>query len=134
VNIAHLPTEVTGVLTTSRGPEPVKVPIKSPSGELLESAIPRVAIIKDGSYFQEDWEPDEDNEVDLLPLVRDRLTRAPLAGFVNEGPSPYGRIQGRARKAILTRAVYSGMPVVLRDAVIQKAFLPASDHSSAPPI
>jgi L-asparaginase len=46
-------------------------------------------------------------------MLHDRLTRAPLAGFVNEGLSPYGRIQGRARKAILTRAVYSGIPVVL---------------------
>jgi hypothetical protein len=102
-----------GVLHTSRGPEKVRVAIKSASGELLESAIPRVAIIKDGSYFQEDWEPDEDNEIDLLALVRDRLARAPLAGFVNEGPSPYGRIQGRARRTILTRAVYSGIPVAL---------------------
>src|SRR6516164_7947092 len=46
-------------------------------------------------------------------MLRDRLSRAPLAGLVNEGLSPYGRIQGRARKAILTRAVYSGIPVVL---------------------
>jgi len=46
-------------------------------------------------------------------MLQDRLARAPLAGFVNEGSLPYGRIQGRARKAILTRAVYSGIPVVL---------------------
>ena len=46
-------------------------------------------------------------------MLHDRLTRAPLAGFVNEGLSPYGHIQGRARKAILTRAVYSGLPIVL---------------------
>jgi hypothetical protein len=91
----------------------VNVVIKSATGELLESAIPRVAIIKDGSYFQEDCDPDEDNEVDLLAMLRDRLARAPLAGFVNEGYSPYGRIQGRARKAILTRAIYSGIPIVL---------------------
>jgi L-asparaginase len=113
VNITRLPAEVVGVLATPHGPEPVKVAIKSATGELLESAIPRVAIIKDGSYFQEDWEPTEDNEVDLLAMLKDRLARAPLAGFVNEGPSPYGRIQGRARKAILTRAVYSGIPVIL---------------------
>ena len=113
LNITRLPAEVMGVLATPRGPEPVTVAIKSATGELLESAIPRVAIVKDGSYFQEDWEPAEDNEVDLLAMLQDRLARTPLAGFVNEGPSPYGRIQGRARKAILTRAVYSGIPVVL---------------------
>jgi L-asparaginase len=113
VNITRLPAEVMGVLATPHGHEPAKVTIKSATGELLESAIPRVAIIKDGSYFQEDREPTEDNEVDLLAMLQDRLARAPLAGFVNEGPSPYGRIQGRARKAILTRAVYSGIPVVL---------------------
>jgi hypothetical protein len=102
-----------GVLATSRGSEPVKVAIKSDKGDLLESAIPRVAIIKNGSYFQDDWEANEDNEVDLLAVLRDRLARVPLAGFVNEGPSPYGHISGRARKAILTRAVYSGIPIVL---------------------
>ena len=108
INISRLPAEVTGAL----GGKPVTVPIKSAAGELLESAIPRVAIVKDGSYAQEDWEASEADEVDLLALLQDRLKRAPLAGFVNEGLSPYGRVQGRARKAILTRAVYSGLPVV----------------------
>src|SRR4051794_16087318 len=68
VNIARLPAEVMGVLATQRGPERVKVAVKSAAGELLESAIPRVAIIKDGSYFQEDWEPVEENEVDLIAM------------------------------------------------------------------
>jgi L-asparaginase len=113
VNITRLPAEVVGVLTTPRLVETVTVAIKSATGELLGSAIPRVAIIKDGSYYQDDWQPAKDSEVDLLAMLDDRLRRAPLAGFVNEGLSPYGRIQGRARKAIHTRAIYSGIPVVL---------------------
>ena len=69
MNITRLPAEVMGVLATPHGPEPVKMAIKSATGELLESAIPRVAIIKDGSYFQQDWEPTEENEVDLLAMA-----------------------------------------------------------------
>ncbi len=107
LNITRLPSEVTGVLQGKA----VSVQIKSPAGELLESAIPRVAIVKDGSYAQEDWEASESDEVDLLALLQDRLKRFPLSGFVNEGLSPYGRVQGQARKAILARAVYSGIPV-----------------------
>ena len=113
VNISRLPEEVDGVITTAAGRGIVKVAIKSAAGELLGSAIPRVAIVKDGSYYQEDVEPDERHEADLLAMLQDRLTHAPLAGFVNEGLSPYGRIQGHARKAILLRAIYSGIPVVL---------------------
>ena len=97
VNITRLPTEVMGVLATSSGHRTVKVAIKSATGELLESAIPRVAIVKDGSYFQEDWEPTESDEVDLLAMLQDRLARAPLAGFVNEGPSPYAHPGPRAQ-------------------------------------
>ena len=89
VNVTRLPTEVTGVQASPRGLEPVKVTIKSAAGELLAGAIPRVAVIKDGSYIQEDWEPSESDEVDLLAMLQDRLARAPLAGFVNEGASPY---------------------------------------------
>jgi hypothetical protein len=44
VNITRLPAEVVGVLTTPRGVEPVTVAIKSATGELLESAMPHVAI------------------------------------------------------------------------------------------
>ena len=81
VNITHLSAEVMGVLASPRGPEPVTVAIKSAAGELLESAIPRIAIIKDGSYFQEDWEPIEENEVDLLAMLHDRLTRLPASSM-----------------------------------------------------
>ena len=78
VNITRLPSEVMGVLATPRGPERVKVAIKSATGELLESAIPRVAIVKDGSYFQGTfhWHIDGTHE-DVPPLAS--IARSPLS-------------------------------------------------------
>ena len=102
VNITQLPAEVMGVLATPRGPERVKVAIKSATGELLESAIPRVAIIKDGSYFQEDWEPTEDNEVDLLAMLQTdwhapRLPASSTRGFLRMAASRAARARRSLR-------------------------------------
>jgi L-asparaginase len=85
------------------------VPIKNPEGELLESAIPTVSIVKDGNYISDDDGPDA--EVDLLALLDANLRRAPLAGFVLEGHSPYGRPSSEGRHQVLLRAVCNGMPV-----------------------
>src|SRR2546430_4134183 len=51
---------------------------------------------------------DPDMEVDLLALLDSNLRRAPLAGFVVEGLSPYGRPSSQARHQVLLRAVCSG--------------------------
>jgi L-asparaginase len=108
VRITQLPQSVEGVRAGGR----VTVPIKDAAGKLLGSAIPKVRITKDGSYGADDWDDDPSREVDLIALIEDNLKTAPLSGFVVEGLSPYGRVQSRARRMLMLRAIYSGMPVV----------------------
>jgi L-asparaginase/Glu-tRNA(Gln) amidotransferase subunit D len=47
----------------------------------------------------------------MLAMLDANLRRAPLAGFVLEGHSPYGRPSSQGRHQALLRAVCSGMPV-----------------------
>jgi len=112
VNISRLPKEVTGVRRDEGGRlAAVAVPIKDARGELVGSAIPTVSILKDGNYVAEDNDGGIESQVDVLALLDAKLRRAPLAGFVLEGLSPYGTPTSRARHQALMRAVCSGMPV-----------------------
>src|SRR5271166_5904700 len=54
VNLTSLPAQVTGVRREGSRLETVPVAIKGPDGGLLGSAIPKVAITKDGSYWDDD--------------------------------------------------------------------------------
>ncbi len=114
VNVSRLPAQVMGVRRGDGETRPVQVavPIKGRSGELLDSAIPKVSIIKDGNYVTDDFDSGIDTQVDVLALIDAMLRRAPLAGFVLEGLSPYGTPTSRPRHQVLLRAVCSGMPVV----------------------
>lgn len=115
VNLTRLPPSVSGVRSQETGAArlvTVGVLVKDASGELLESAIPRVAIIKDGNYRADDYDADIDNEVDVLALIAHHLRTAPLSGFVFEGHSPYGTATSASRQQALLRAVHSGQPVV----------------------
>jgi hypothetical protein len=89
----------------------VKVAIKGLGGALLDSAIPKVSIIKDGNYTGDGFDDGIESQVDVLALLDYKLRNAPLAGFVLEGLSPYGTPTSRARHQALLRAVYSGLPV-----------------------
>lgn len=111
VRVTRLPSSVEGVKLTENGIVAVRVPVKDASGELLETAIPEVAIVKNGNYVADDLDPDVSREVDLLALIDYRLRQAPLAGFVIEGLAPYGSIPSVARNKLMLRAIYSGMPV-----------------------
>ena len=106
VNISRLPSEVRGVKNIS-------VPIKNKAGELLDSAIPKVAIVKDANYAAERMGEGSEDDVDLAALIRRNLERYPLCGFVLEGHAPYGTTSSATRKRVLKSAVYRGMPVVL---------------------
>jgi L-asparaginase len=112
VNISKLPAATRGVTYGSLGIETVAVAVKSSNGELLETAIPKVPIIKDASFIEDDELSDPDQEVDVIALVDYMLKSTPLAGFVLEGLSPYGKASSTSRTRALTRAVYSGIPVV----------------------
>src|SRR5262247_2602382 len=120
VNITRLPADVGGHLRTG---EP-RVPIKDRRGDLLESAIPKVTIVKDGNYTTDDDDDDPSREVDLLAQIERNLNAHPLAGFVVEGLSPYGRLTSAVRTRVMRRASFSGMPVVLVGRGNAEGFVP----------
>jgi L-asparaginase len=120
VNITRLPTEVGGHL----GSGAIRVPIKDRRGDLLDSAIPRVTIVKDGNYAVDDYDHDPAREVDLLAQIELNLARHPLAGFVVEGLSPYGRPTSAVRARVMRRAALSGFPVVLVGRGNAEGFVP----------
>jgi hypothetical protein len=112
VNIARLPPAVRGALQDGSCIATIPVAIKGPDGALLDTAIPKVTITKDASYWDDDGSPDPEAEVDLIAMIGYMLKSAPLAGFVVEGFTPYGRSASSARYQLMLRAVHSGLPVV----------------------
>ena len=111
LNLTHLPSEVTGIRREGSRIETIPMTIKGPEGRLLDTAVPKVAITKDASYW-DDGLPDPEAEVDLIAMIDRMLKTAPLSGFVVEGFTPYGRSASTARTRLMMRAVYSGLPVV----------------------
>jgi L-asparaginase len=129
VNLSRLPPEVGGVHQEGSRIEIVPVAVKGPDGELLGSAIPKVAIAKDGNYWDNESTTDLEAEVDLVAMIGHMLKTAPLAGFVLEGLTPYGRTGSRARHRLLLRAVYSGLPVVRVGRGNTEGFVPLDNPS-----
>ena len=110
VNVSRLPSDVIGVRRGAAGElTQVSVPIKGPKGELLDSAVPKVSIVKDGNYVADDFDSGIESQVDVLALLDHKLRQAPLAGFVVEGLSPYGMMTSRPRIWPCSRAVHSGI-------------------------
>ena len=128
VNISRLPAETLGVRADGDAPKGVDVPIKDGAGKLLETAIPKVVIVKDGTYDNDDFDVDLDREVDLLARMEHNLRHAPLAGFVVEGLSPYGIMTSIARHRLMLRAVHNGMPVVRVGRGNNDGFVPRRDR------
>jgi len=131
VNLTSLPSQVMGVRREGWRIETVLVAIKGPDGALLESAIPKVAISKDASYWDDDGTVDPEAEVDLVALIGHMLKSAPLAGFVVEGFTPYGRPASTARHRLMLRAVYSGLPVVRVGRGNTEGFVPCTIPTSS---
>jgi L-asparaginase len=105
VNLSKLPASVVGLHGTI-------VPIKHAGGDLLESAVPKVSILKDGSYYEDEALAGPEQQVDIVAWLEYSLKHAALAGFAVEGLSPYGKPASPSRTRALLRAVYSGLPVV----------------------
>ena len=120
VNVTRLPAEVMGRLASGT----TRVAIKDARGELVEAAIPKVTIVKDGNYTIDDFDDDPSREVDLLAQITRNLAAHPLAGFVVEGLSPYGRLTSAVRTRVMRRAAFSGMPVVLAGRGNAEGFVP----------
>lgn len=128
VNVSRLPAEVQGARRDGDKLRLVPVRIKGDDGELLESAIPKVSIVKDGSYVADGYDEDPEREVDLIALTDYKLRRAPLAGFIVEGLSPYGLMTSMARNRLMLRAVHSGLPVVRVGRGNTEGFVPVRDR------
>ena len=111
LNLTRLPSEVTGVRREGSRIETIPMTIKGPEGRLLDTAVPKVAITKDASYW-DDGPPNPEAEVDLIAMIDRMLKTAQLSGFVIEGFTPYGRSASNARTRLMMRAVHSGLPVV----------------------
>ena len=106
VNLAKLPTHVPGV----RREGEIDVPIKNDRDELLESAIPKVTLIKHVRYLPDDFSNDPDTVVEVLGRIEKNLMDSPLSGFVLEGQAPYSGAD-EPTLAALRRAALTGMPV-----------------------
>ncbi|MFL5266705.1 MAG: asparaginase domain-containing protein [Stellaceae bacterium] len=127
VNVARLPSEVSGVCREGSRIEAVPVAIKGSDGTLLDNAIPKVAITKDASYWDDYGSHHPEAEVDLVAMIGYMLKSAPLAGFVVEGFTPYGRSASNARHQLMLRAVHSGFPVVRVGRGNTEGFVPLHD-------
>jgi len=112
VNISRLPASVTGIRAGAAGIETFEVAVKDDGGKLLDTAIPKVSIVKDASYIEDDYDSDPAQEVDTIAFMAYKLKHAPLSGFVLEGLNPYGKAAATSKSRILLQAVYSGFPVV----------------------
>jgi L-asparaginase/Glu-tRNA(Gln) amidotransferase subunit D len=112
VNITRLPSKVTATKLNGSHVETTEITIKDAEGRLLPDAIPLVSIVKDGGFAADAFGDDEEAESDLALLVKDRLSKGRLCGFVIEGLVPYGAATSELRAAMLRRATYSGAPVV----------------------
>jgi hypothetical protein len=129
VNISRLPARTVGVRRDGAGATTtVDVQIKDGAGALLDGAIPKVVIVKDGSYDVDDLDIDLEREVDLVARIERNLKCAPLAGFVVEGLSPYGIMTSTPRHRLMLRAVHSGMPVVRVGRGNNDGFVPPRDR------
>lgn len=80
-------------------------------GDLLESAIPSVTIVKDGGFYAEEYLDEPTVTADLLALLARKLDAGRLAGFIIEGTTPYGKMTSSVRQTVMRRAIYSGLPV-----------------------
>jgi L-asparaginase len=129
LNVTRLPSEVTGVRQEGSRVATVPVAIKGADGKLLDAAIPKVAITKDANYWDDDSTVDIEAEVDLSALIEHMLKSAPLAGFVVEGLTPYGRNVSNARHRLMLRSVHSGLPVVRVGRGNTEGFVPLRDPS-----
>ncbi|MFF3821591.1 asparaginase domain-containing protein [Streptomyces bluensis] len=115
LRLTVLPQQVIGVAgTLETGVSLVDVATKDANG-LISTAMPHVTITKYGRYAATRMDTGSpstaDDEVEILARIKANLAKAPLAGFVCEGMSPFG-MADPTRNAALNVAIFAGMPVV----------------------
>ena len=112
VNLSRIPSSVPVVSSLDGTIKRNETKIRQDNGDLLESAIPSVAIVKDGGFYAEEYLDDPAVTADLVALLARKLQTNRLAGFVIEGTTPYGKMTSSVRQRVLRKAIYSGLPVV----------------------
>jgi L-asparaginase len=112
VNLSRIPSSVPVVSSSDGTIKRSETKIRQDNGDLLESAIPSVAIVKDGGFYAEEYLDDPAVTADLVALLARKLETNRLAGFVIEGTTPYGKMTSSVRQRVLRKAIYSGLPVV----------------------
>jgi hypothetical protein len=111
VRVTVLPTQVEGLLRQGGVFKTVTVDIKNTAGELLPSAIPKVAIVKGDNWYDDSGEPNPAGEKGITGSIEMLLEKYPLSGIVGEGLAPYSSMSTSQDRA-LDKAVLSGLPVV----------------------
>jgi L-asparaginase len=112
VNLSRIPSSVPVVSSSDGTIKRSEKKIRQENGDLLESAIPSVAIVKDGGFYAEEYLDDPAVTADMVALLARKLETNRLAGFVIEGTTPYGKMTSSVRQRVLRKAIYSGLPVV----------------------
>jgi hypothetical protein len=112
VNLSKIPFSVPVASNSDGTIGRREIRTREDNGDLLESGIPSVSIVKDGGFYAEEYFDDPDVTADLVALVERKLAKNRLAGFVVEGTVPYGKMTSSVRQAVLQKAIYSGLPAV----------------------
>jgi len=111
LNLSKMPSFVPVVYGSGGIIKRMEMKTREENGDLLESAIPSVAIVKDGGFYAEEYLDDPSVTADLIALLASKLDASRLAGFVIEGTTPYGKMTSSVRQTLMRRAIYSGLPV-----------------------
>jgi len=111
VSLSKIPSSVLIAHASGKAIALKQTKTREASGDLLESEIPSVTIVKDGSYYAEEHFAPPSVAADLEALIAQKLAVNRLAGFVIEGLTPYGLMTSSVRQAVLQKAIYSGLPV-----------------------
>jgi L-asparaginase len=111
LNLSKMPSFVPVVYGSGGIIKRTEMKTREENGDLLESAIPSVAIVKDGGFYAEEYLDDPSVTADLIALLARKLDASRLAGFVIEGTTPYGKMTSSVRQTLMRRAIYSGLPV-----------------------
>jgi L-asparaginase len=112
VNLSRIPSSLPVVSSSDGTIKRSETKTRQDNGDLLEGAIPSVAIVKDGGFYAEEYLDDPAVTADLVALLARKLETNRLAGFVIEGTTPYGKMTSSVRQQVLRKAIYSGLPVV----------------------
>lgn len=111
VRYTQLPASVSGVHRDGNGRiKPVSVPTKNAKGELLETAIPNVVLVKGARWSTLDASRSGDIAVDVLAQLDRALDEEPLSGIVAEGNQGGSFVPGY--DSAFNLAAASGVPVV----------------------